>query len=558
MRQHPAWWKESVIYQIYPRSFKDSNGDGIGDIPGIIEKLDYIQSLGIDVIWLCPVYQSPNDDNGYDISNYYTIMDDFGSMHDFDRLLMGIHQRGMKLVMDLVVNHTSDEHDWFVESQSSKTHPKRNYYIWKEGVNGGPPNNWQSFFGGDAWEYDEKTDEYYLHLFTRKQPDLNWEQKEVREEVYQMMRWWLDKGIDGFRMDVISLISKRGYEDAAHSEFTDTISLDYANGPRVHEFLQEMNRKVLSHYDILTVGEGPGITLEEGLNYVKDDRQELDMIFHFDHMFIDHGEGGKFDPKPYDFVEFKRIFKRWDQVMTEGGWSSIFLGNHDFPRIVSRFGNDGKYRNQSAKALALMLLTMRGTAYIYQGEEIGMTNVAFESIEDYRDIETFNAHRIAMESGRDLKDFMQAVHRQGRDNARTPVQWDSSEQAGFTTGVPWIKVNPNYRFINVSDQENDPDSILDFYRQMIHIRKCHQTLVYGDFEVFDVEDENLFIYQRRNDEGQFLILINFSDADQIYTPDDTLNLSSAKVIIRNYDDLKENMNQSKCTLRPWEAVLLKH
>jgi oligo-1,6-glucosidase len=557
MKHQPIWWKESVIYQIYPRSFNDSNGDGIGDIPGIIEKLDYIKSLGIDVIWLCPVYQSPNDDNGYDISDYYGIMDEFGNMADFDQLLSGIHQRGMKLVMDLVVNHTSDEHSWFVASRSSRQHPKRDYYIWKEGVNGGPPNNWQSFFGGDAWEYDEKTDQYFLHLFTRKQPDLNWENDQVREEVYRMMKWWLAKGIDGFRMDVISLISKRGFEDTSHEEFTDTISQDYANGPRIHEFLQEMNQQVLSRYDILTVGEGPGITLEEGLKYVKEDRHELGMIFHFDHMFIDHGEGGKFDPKPYDFIEFKKIFKHWDQVMTEGGWSSIFLGNHDFPRIVSRFGNDGKYRDQSAKALALMLLTMRGTAYIYQGEEIGMTNVAFESIADYRDIETFNAHRIALESGRDLNDFMRAVHRQGRDNARTPVQWDSSEQAGFTTGVPWIKVNPNYPSINVASQENDPDSILNFYRQMVQTRKGHKTLVYGDFEVFDIEDQDLFVYRRENDDGQYLIMINFSDLDQIYTPDDSLNLSSAKAIIGNYDDFGEKIIQSKYTLRPWEAVLLK-
>lgn len=557
MEQKPAWWKESVVYQIYPRSFKDSNGDGIGDLQGIIDKLDYVQSLGIDVIWISPIYQSPNDDNGYDISDYYDIMEEFGTMEDFDQLLAGIHDRGMKVVMDLVVNHSSDEHAWFTESRKSKDNPKRDYYIWKDGKDGGPPNNWQSFFGGEAWQYDETTDQYYLHLFTTKQPDLNWENEKMRLEVYDLMKWWLDKGIDGYRMDVISLISKRDYQDTKYEEFTDTISFDYANGPRIHEFLQEMNREVLQKYDIMTVGEGPGISLEEGLKYVKEDRNELGMIFHFDHMFIDHGEGGKFDPKNWDLLSFKKIFEHWDQVMTEGGWSSIFLGNHDFPRIVSRFGNDRECHAQSAKALALLLLSLRGTTYVYQGDEIGMTNVAYENIADYRDIETLNAHKAAIEEGRDMADFMQAVHRQGRDNARTPIQWSNDAQGGFSTGSPWIKTNPNYPQINVADQEKDQDSILNFYRRMIQIRKTHKTLVYGGFEVIDVDHPQLFSYVRGDKTSQYLVSINFSEEVVGFEWPSHMELASSELLIGNYPDALQHRAAHKFTLRAWEAVLIK-
>ena len=557
MKHNPTWWKESVVYQIYPRSYKDSNGDGIGDLPGIIEKLDYIQSLGIDVIWLCPIYQSPNDDNGYDISDYYGIMDDFGTMEDFDQLLEGIHNRGMKLVMDLVVNHSSDEHAWFVESRSSRTNPKRDYYIWRDGVNGSPPNNWQSFFGGDAWEYDEKTGQYYLHLFTRKQPDLNWENEEVRNEVYRMMKWWLDKGIDGYRMDVISLISKRGYDNTTQQEFNDTISHDYANGPRIHEFLREMNDQVLQHYDIMTVGEGPGITLEEGIKYVKEDRLELGMVFHFDHMFIDHGKGGKFDPVPYDLIRFKKIFEHWDQVMTEGGWSSIFLGNHDFSRIVSRFGDDQAHREASAKALSLLLLTLRGTTYLYQGDEIGMTNVAFDHIDDYRDVETLNAFESAKKSGRDLNDFMRAVHWQGRDNARTPMQWDHSEQSGFTTGDPWINLNPNYKSINVASQETDPDSILNFYRRMIQVRKENRTLVYGDFKIIEVDNQHHFSFWRKDEKHTYLVLINWSSQEYLLSLEEPVNLLEYKILISNYANQKSRIKKSDIQLLPWEAILFK-
>ncbi|MEM8893534.1 MAG: alpha-glucosidase, partial [Bacteroidota bacterium] len=529
-----TWWKEGVIYQVYPRSFNDSNGDGIGDIPGVIEKLDYIKSLGIDIIWLCPVYKSPNDDNGYDIADYYNIMDEFGTMEDFDRLLAGVHERGLKLIMDLVVNHTSDENAWFIESRSSRDNPKRDYYIWKDGKNGGPPNNWQSFFGGDAWAYDEQTDQYYLRLFTKKQPDLNWENEAMRKDVHAMMRYWMDKGIDGFRMDVISLLSKRNFEDTNFLGFNETIEHVYANGPKIHDYLQEMHREVLADHDVMTVGEGPGISLQQGLNYVHEDRNELSMIFHFDHMFIDHGPGGKFDPIKYDLVHFKEIFAQWDKLMVKGGWSSLFLGNHDFPRMVSRFGNDNDYHAESAKALALMLLTMRGTPYIYQGDEIGMANIAFDDITDYRDIETHNVYRSTKEQNGDLDKLMDAIHWQGRDNARTPVQWDASANGGFTAGDPWIKINPNYSDINVALQEHDEDSILNFYRQAVACRKTHGELVYADFEVIDVLNPRVFAYWRKSDEVKYLVLINFTEDTLPFAVAELNQGETMEVLLANY------------------------
>ena len=374
------WWKEGIVYQIYPRSYNDSNGDGIGDLRGIIEKLDYIKSIGVDIIWLSPIYKSPNDDNGYDVSDYRNIMNEFGTMADFDELLAGMKQRGLKLVMDLVANHTSDEHAWFEESRSSLDNPKRDYYIWRKGKNGGPPNNWKSIFGGDAWLHDPITDEYFLRLFTTKQPDLNWENPKVREEIYDLMKFWLDKGIDGFRMDVISFISKNSYDDTPYDELNITINKVYANGRNIHKYLNEMHQKVMSKYDMMTVGEGPGIDLTTAMDYVGEDRDELNMIFHFGHMFMDNGPGGKFDPVPYDLVQFKKVFSDYDECLKNGGWNSIFLGNHDFPRIVSRFGNDGEYWKESAKLLAVMLCSLRGTTYVYQGDEIGMTNVHRESL----------------------------------------------------------------------------------------------------------------------------------------------------------------------------------
>ncbi|MEL6560308.1 MAG: alpha-glucosidase [Bacteroidota bacterium] len=548
-----VWWKEGIVYQIYPRSFYDSNNDGVGDIKGIIEKLDYIKSLGVDIIWLCPVYKSPNDDNGYDISDYYGIMDEFGTMDDFDELLSEMKKRKLRLVMDLVANHTSDEHSWFLESRKDKTNDKRDFYIWKDGENGHGPNNWMSFFSGSAWKKDELTDQYYLHLFTKKQPDLNWENPKVREEVYKVMKYWLDKGIDGFRMDVISVISKRNYDDSPYENFNDTIKNTYANGPRIHDYLKEMNQEVMSKYDMMTVGEGPGISLDNGLDYVDVDRKELDMVFHFDHMFIDHGPGGKFDVVPFDFVHFKNIFAKWDNLLKDKGWGSIFLGNHDFPRIVSRFGNDGVYREQSAKLLATMLLSLRGTTYIYQGDELGMTNVAFNSIDDYRDVETINAYRQeVVENGRDINDFLKAVHYQGRDNVRTPVQWTEDSNGGFTEGDPWIKVNPNYREINVASQQEDSRSILNYYRKMIQFRKDNTTLVYGNFEMIEPDHKELFIYRRTDEEGSFLITLNFSDQPVSYQ---FKNADSLNVAINNYDEVSVHGDQ--IGLEPWQSIIFK-
>ncbi len=545
-----TWWKESVIYQIYPRSFKDSNGDGIGDLQGIIEKLDYLSNLGVDVLWLSPVYKSPNDDNGYDISDYYNIMKEYGDMNDFDQLLKGIHQRGMRMLMDLVVNHTSDEHQWFEESRKSKDNPYRDFYFWKPGKNGGPPNNWKSFFGGSAWEYDETTDEYYLHLFTKKQPDLNWENEKVRAEVHKILKFWLDKGVDGFRMDVIPCISKRlEFEDGDISDFGKLIQERYSNGPRVHEFLQEMNKAVLSNYDIMTVGEGPGITKELANLYVGKDRGELDMIFHFGHMFLDHGKGGRFDPLDFSFQEFKKVFAEWDQSIGEEGWINIFLDNHDFPRMVSRWGTDGKYRVKSSKLLAMLLLTMRGTPCIYQGSEIGMTNVEFNNIRDCRDIETLNAYKEHIEKGGDSEAFMKVHHTHGRDNVRTPIHWDGTDQAGFTTGKSWIKVNPNYQQINIEKALNNSHSIYYFFQEMLALRKTHKTLVYGDFKLLKASDKQLFAYTRKDSENQFLVLLNFSE--ERYGLDGIVDPEKAEIIIANYVGCEEFENE----LRGWEARL---
>ena len=541
-----TWWKEGVVYQIYPRSYQDSNGNGIGDLRGIINRLDYISSLGVDIIWLCPVYLSPNDDNGYDIADYRKIMPEFGTMEDFDELLAKMHEKGIKLVMDLVVNHSSDEHKWFEESRKSKDNPYRDYYIWKPGKNGGPPNDWKAFFGGSAWEYDAQTDEYYLHLFTKKQPDLNWENPKVRSEVNEIIQYWFDKGVDGFRMDVISLISKRpAYADMISANFEDTIRLQYANGPRIHEFLRDMNQKVLSKYDVMTVGEGPGITLEHGLDYVREDREELDMVFHFDHMFLDFGEGGKFDPKPFDLVAFKEVFNQWDDKLKGKGWGSIFLGNHDFPRIVSRFGNDGQYRAKSAKLLAMLLLSLRGTTYIYQGDEIGMTNVAFENPNDYRDIETLNYFKTL----EDPKEGLVNVHPMGRDNARTPMQWSDHQNGGFSEAqVAWIKSNPNYVDINVAAQERNTESILNFYRKMIAFRKEHLTLVYGEYESLENQHPQIYAYKRWDEENEFLVVLNFSEETIDFEP----IITGLELLVYNYTDSTEDL-----LMRPWEAKLFR-
>ncbi len=549
------WWKESVIYQIYPRSFKDSNGDGVGDLQGIIEKLDYLKELGVDIIWLGPCFKSPNDDNGYDISDYYDIMDEFGTMSDFDELLKGLHDRDMRLLMDLVVNHTSDEHEWFVQSKSSRDNPYRDYYYWREGEDGQPPNNWVSFFSGSAWEYDENATEYYLHLFSKKQPDLNWENPKVREEIYKIIRFWLEKGVDGFRMDVIPLISKRlDFEDADISNFNRLVEKVYSNGPRVHEFIQEMYQAVLKNYDIMTVGEGPGISADLGNLYVGKDRGELNMIFHLDHMFMDHGPGGRFDPRPQTLSAFKKIFNDWDAAIGDEGWINIFLDNHDFPRMVSRFGDDKSYRVESAKLLATLVCTLRGTPCIYQGSEIGMTNVAFESVDDYRDVEMRNFYEDYKKDGGKEEDFLPLVHAQGRDNARTPFQWDDSPQAGFSSATPWINVNPNYKQINASKALADEDSIFYFYKMLLQFRKEHPTIVYGQYEDLDPSHENIFVYRRFDETQCFYFVLNFSSYNNQYRP--PFSVEGKEVAFSNRAEVSLLKDEGVLLLQPWEVVVL--
>lgn len=547
------WWQEVIVYQIYPRSFKDSDGDGIGDIPGIIDKIDYIKSLGVDVIWLSPIYKSPNDDNGYDISDYYSIMDEFGLMDDFDELLHKTHTLEMKLIMDLVVNHTSDEHFWFRESQKSKDNPYRDFYFWKKPQNGNPPNNWKSYFGGSVWEFDDRTEEYYLHLFSKKQPDLNWESPKVREEIYKIMKFWLDKGIDGFRMDVIPLISKRlGFEDSEYDNFGKTVVNYYANGPRVHEFIQEMNKEVLSKYNIMTVGEAAGVPLSMVNLYAGKDRNELNMIFQFDHVEINFGSGGRFDPQNWNLIDLKNIFNKYYEQLGDIGWPTVFLGNHDFTRIVSRLGNDGEYWEKSAKLIATFLLTMKGTVYLYQGDEIGMTNITIESPDDFNDVETINAMEDFKKRGIKDEEFMRIANQQGRDNARTPVQWCAKENAGFTEGLPWLKINPNHLHINIEDQESDNNSILNYYRKAIHLRKEMAVFTYGDYKSLNNEDPNIYIYERWDNSNKILVVLNFSSDNQRFYLREYSDLSDMELLLSNYDNISEKTHQNNL-LEPWEA-----
>ena len=553
------WWKEAVVYQIYPRSFKDSNGDGIGDLPGIIQKLDYLKNLGVNVVWLCPVYKSPNDDNGYDISNYQDIMDDFGNMKDMENLLTETYRRDMKLIMDLVVNHTSDEHPWFIESRSSLDNPYRDFYIWRKGKNGLPPNNWGSVFGGSAWEYDERTQEYYLHLFSKKQPDLNWENPRVREEIYKMMKWWLDKGIDGFRMDTVNMFSKvpglpdgkiiKGYKYGDGSPH-------FLNGPRIHEYLQEMNKKVLSKYDIMTVGETPGTAPQIAAKYVNRDRYELDMVFHFELMEIDHDPIDKWKPKEWKLTELKKIFTKWYEGLKEKGWNSLFMNNHDQPRMISRFGDNKKYRVELAKILATLLHTLPGTLYVYQGEEIGMTNVAFDNIEDYRDIETLNFYREMTKKGLPKEKIMEAIHRISRDNARTPMQWDNSPYAGFATDTPWIKVNPNYPEINVAHNLKDSNSIFHYYQKIIQLRKENLIMIYGDYQLILEEDELIYSYLRTLNKDRLLIILNFFSSQTIFNLPANIDYQDKKLLISNYD-IEEDEDIKRIYLRPYEARVYK-
>jgi oligo-1,6-glucosidase len=554
-----SWWKESVVYQIYPRSFKDSNGDGIGDLQGIIEKLDYLKELGVDIIWLSPVYKSPNDDNGYDVSDYQDIMDEFGTMADWEHLIQEMHDREMKLMMDLVVNHSSDEHRWFIEAKKSKDNPYRNYYIWRKGKDGKEPTNWESFFSGSAWEYDETTDEYFLHLFSKKQPDLNWENPKLRREVYDMMNWWIDKGVDGFRMDVINLISKAGYQDAPNMEGKKYVSgAEYFfNGPKIHEYLQEMNKEVLSK-GVVTVGETPGVDVEQAKLYTGSDRNELNMVFQFEHMDLDSGPGGKWDLRPLKLKDLRDNFTKWQKGLEGEGWNSLYLNNHDQPRMVSRFGNDGKHRVESAKMLATFLHTLQGTPYIYQGEEIGMTNVKFDSIEEYKDIETLNMYNEKVkENKEDEAKVMESIYVKGRDNARTPVQWNASEHAGFTTGTPWISVNPNYKEVNVEQAVADPDSIFHYYKQLIKLRKENNVIVYGTYDLLLDDHEQIYAYTRTLKKEKLLVILNFSDHRPVFRLPEDMICRDVEVLISNYEQ-PEEPDVSSIKLRPYEAVVYKY
>ena len=549
------WWKESVVYQIYPKSFKDSNGDGVGDIRGIIQKLDYLKELGVNVLWISPMLESPQDDNGYDISDYRRIYKEYGTMEDYEELLSEAHKRDIRILMDLVVNHTSDEHNWFIESRKSKDNPYRDYYIWKDPVNGKEPNNWGGVFGGSAWEYDSQTQMYYLHLFSKKQPDLNWENEKVRQEVYDMMTFWCEKGIDGFRMDVISMISKD--QTFPDGEMNNSLYGDFGpycvHGPRIHEFLQEMNREVLSKYDIMTVGETAGVTIEEAQKYAGDDRNELNMVFQFEHVESGCGDYGKWTTAKYDFKEFKNIMIKWQEELQGKAWNSLFLGNHDQPRSVSRFGNDNPvYRETSAKMLATCIHMMQGTPYVYQGEELGMTNIYFDKLEDYRDIESINYFEEFTESGLMTPEYMmKCLMLRSRDNARTPMQWNDSKQAGFTDGEPWIKVNPNYKEINAAQQLEDPNSIFHYYQKLIRLRKEKDIIVYGGFEPLYRDDEQIFAYTRKQDQEKLLTVCNFSDQNaEVEVPEE---FKDAECLITN---LGRKVFEAKTVLKPYEAFVL--
>lgn len=534
------WWHSSVVYQIYPRSFNDSNGDGIGDINGIREKLDYLKELGIDVIWLSPVYKSPNDDNGYDISDYCDIMDEFGTMDDMEKLLKEANEKGIKILMDLVVNHTSDEHKWFIEAKKSKDNKFRDYYIWRDPVNGHEPNNLGSCFSGSAWQYDESTDQYYLHLFSKKQPDLNWENENVRNEVYKMMNFWIDKGIGGFRMDVIDLIGKVPDE------------MITGNGPKLHDYLQEMNKAALEGHDLLTVGETWGATPEIAKLYSNPKRKELSMVFQFEHIGLDQIEGKeKWDVKPLDLLDLKKVLSKWQTELEGEGWNSLFWNNHDLPRIVSRWGNDREYRVESAKMLATLLHGMKGTPYIYQGEELGMTNVRFEDINKYNDIETLNMYKDRISKGYSHDEIMASIYAKGRDNARTPMQWDSTENAGFTTGKPWLKVNKNYKFINAEDCLQDKDSIFYHYKKLIDIRKHNDTIIYGDYKLLLPEDKNVFAYSRELNGDKIVVVCNFYNKEVNLNFNEDFN--NVEILLSNYKDSSILMKDLK--LRPYEAIM---
>ena len=551
MKPERLWWKEAVVYQIYPRSFKDSNGDGIGDLRGIIEKMDYLQELGVDVIWLSPIYESPNDDNGYDISNYQAIMKEFGTMEDFDEMLASAHAHGLRLVMDLVVNHTSDEHPWFVESRKSVDNPYRDYYIWREGKDGKFPNNWGSCFTGSAWEFDERTQMYYLHLFSKKQPDLNWENPVVRDEVFNMMTWWCEKGVDGFRMDVISMISKDpAYPDG---EIRDGLHGDMSpyvcNGPHVHEYLQEMNQRVLSKFDLITVGETPGVTTEEAKKYANLDGSELNMVFQFEHMGTTDGKYGKWTTKKPEMKKVRAVMNKWQNDLEGKAWNSLYWDNHDQPRAVSRFGDDSPmYREVSAKMIATCLHMLKGSPYIYQGEEIGMTNAYFKSIDDYKDIEAINAYKEYTESGlMTEEEMLNCLKMVSRDNARTPMQWDDSANAGFTTGTPWISVNKNYTQINAKAALEDKDSVFYYYQKLIRLRHENEIIVEGVFHGLLEDNDDIYAYERTLGDEKLVVACNFTNKE---VPCDLFEGKEGEELITNYK------NHVAGVLQPYETRVI--
>jgi oligo-1,6-glucosidase len=554
------WWKEGVVYQIYPRSFQDSNGDGVGDLRGIINRLDYIKDLGVDIIWLNPIYSSPNDDNGYDISDYRNIMAEFGDMADFEELLAGMHERGLKVVMDLVVNHCSDEHVWFQEAKQSRDNPYYDYFHWWPAEKGTPPRRWSYFDPeANAWRYNEATDSYYLHYFAIKQPDLNWENPTLRAEIYDMMHFWFKKGIDGFRMDVITFISKHdGYPEFEEKYQGQKMIDAYAQGPRLHEYLHEMNREVLQHYDIMTVAEGPGTHTDNVLNLVDADRQELNMNYHFDHQGIGVGDRFIVNDDFQNLVKFKQVMSDWDTALADKGWNTIYFGNHDFPRMVTRWASDApEHRRIASKMLSTYLLTMRGTPYYYMGDELGMSNIKFDNIEDYKDIMTINWYNLTKEEGGDLEQFIESHKLCARDNARTPIHWDDSAHGGFTSGTPWIQVNPNYVEVNAAAQEQDPDSELNYFRTLNQVRKNNLTLVYGAYALLLPEHTQVYAYTRTLDEDKILVLLNFSSDTVTLNIADLgdINMQHAQVLLNNLTDL--NIADGQVTLAPYQAVLMR-
>jgi trehalose-6-phosphate hydrolase len=545
------WWKKSVVYQIYPKSFYDSKGDGLGDLQGIIEKLDYLQELGIDVVWLTPIYPSPQRDNGYDISDYFSIDERYGTMEDFERLLYEAHKRSIKIILDIVVNHTSTDHRWFKESASSKKSPYRDFYIWKDPVNGQEPNNWKSKFGGSAWKWDEKTGQYYLHLFDVTQADLNWENEQVRTKVYEMMTYWFEKGVDGFRLDVINLTSKN---QAFPNDSDGDGRRFYTDGPRIHEFLHEMNQKVFANYQSMTVGEMSSTTIENCIKYTNPERQELNMVFNFHHLKVDYPNGEKWAVADFEFLALKQIFTTWQTKMHEGGgWNALFWCNHDQPRIVSRYGDDGKYRVQSAKMLATSIHMMQGTPYIYQGEEIGMTNPKFERIEDYRDVESLNMYQILKDQGKSHEEVIAILKQKSRDNSRTPVQWNKEAHSGFTTGTPWIQLPENYKEINVQSSLESPDSIFYHYQKLIQLRKQYQIITNGNFELILLKHPQIFAYVRSTDDEHLLVINNFYGKETIFECPQKWNYFSGEILLSNYKD--SSPDHRKMTLRPYESIV---